>query len=82
MIQWAETRMDEGAWFRRFYVVAATMLTWQVVAWSFKFAHDALGASADLLGVAAVIAAINAGVSIVQTNAFKNYLDSKREVTT
>lgn len=82
LLKWAETRMDEGAWFRRFYVVAATVLTWQVVSWSFQFSREALAAKADLLGVAAVIGAIGTIAAAVQGFAFKQYLDSKKEVAT
>lgn len=74
---WVEQRLDVGQWFRRLYVIAATILTWQTVMFSFHFAKQALDAKAELIGVAAVIGAINAGVSIVQNAAFRSYLESK-----
>lgn len=81
-VEWFEIRLNRGAWFRRAYVVAATVLTWQVVYWSFQFAKEALAAKADLIGVAAVLAAINGGVSLVQSGAFRQYLEAKKGVTT
>lgn len=75
--QWVEVRLDVGCWFRRIYVIVATILTWQVVYWSFMFARYAAELKSDLIGVAAVIAAINASVGLVQGFAFKQYIDAR-----
>lgn len=61
----------------RAYVVAATVLTWQVVKWSQRYSELALTAHADLTGTAAVIGAVSAVAGAVQAFAFKHYLDSR-----
>lgn len=74
---WVETRLDQGAWARRGYLVAATVMTWQVMCWSMRYAEAALVAKADMPGTAAVIGAVSAVAGAVQTFAFKHYLDSR-----
>jgi hypothetical protein len=72
---WIETRLDQGAWFRRLYVVAATAMTWKVIEWSMLYAT--LNSSKDGLQVAAIIGAVSGVVAAVQGFAFKSYLDSR-----
>lgn len=74
---WLETRLDQGAWARRAYLVAATVLTWQVVKWAQHYAELALAKGADGMGTATVIGAVSAVVGAVQGFAFKHYLDSR-----
>jgi hypothetical protein len=74
---WIEERLDKGAWARRAYVVIATCFTWNVMAWSEHYAEVALVAKMDGLSTAAVIAAVSATAGVIQTFAFKHYLDSR-----
>ena len=74
-IKWVETRLHEGAWFRRAYVIAATVLTWQVTLWAMRFVE----ANADKPGleIAAMVTAVSAVPGAVVTFAFNQYLASK-----
>lgn len=74
-VKWVETRLHEGAWFRRAYVVAATVLTWSVTNWAMRFAET--NADRPGLEVAAMIAAVSAVPGAVVTFAFNQYLASK-----
>lgn len=73
--QWLETRLDEGGWVRRTYLVAASIMTWKVTIWSMVFAEVS-----KLPGVetAAVIGAVGVPIAAVQTFAFQNYLISRK----
>lgn len=73
--EWAETRLDEGGWVRRAYLVAATVLAWKVTHWSMSFAETTKLAGVD---AAAVIAAVGAPVMAVLTFAFNSYLESRK----
>lgn len=73
--KWVETRLHEGEWFRRAYVVAATVLTWQVTLWAMRFAEANAGRPG--LEVAAMIAAVSAVPGAVVTFAFNQYLQAK-----
>ena len=77
ILVWIETRLDQGAWARRAYVVVATCFTWNVMAWSERYAEAALAAKLDPVGTAAVIGAVSAVAGAIQTFAFKHYLDSR-----
>lgn len=72
---WIEARLDEGAWFRRLYVVAATVLTWQVTLWAMRYAD--VNAARPGMDTAAVIAAVAAVPGAVVTFAFNAYLQSR-----
>lgn len=74
--RWVETRLEEGAWFRRLYVIAATTLTWQVTLWAMNFAEA--NATRPGLDVAAIIAAVSAVPGAVVTFAFQQYLNTRR----
>jgi hypothetical protein len=74
--KWIETRLDEGAWFRRAYVIAATVLVWSVTRWAMGFAET--NAARPGLEVAAMIAAVSAVPGAVVTFAFNQYLQAKR----
>lgn len=76
---WIEERLDKGAWARRAYLVAATVLTWQVVNWAQRYAEAALAKNAEGVATAAVIAAVSAVAGAVQGFAFKHYLESRSE---
>lgn len=71
---WVEVRLDNGAWFRRLYVIFATVLSWNVIKWSMHFAE-----TSNLPGVevAAIIAAVTASVAAIQTFAFTDYMKSR-----
>ena len=73
-LKWLETRLDEGLWFRRIYVIVATYLTWSVVKWAMHFAEIT-----KLSGIeaAALVAAVAGPVAAIQAYAFNNYLNSK-----
>jgi hypothetical protein len=75
-VKWVETRLHEGAWFRRGYVIAATVLTWTVTNWAMRFAEA--NAARPGLEVAAMIAAVSAVPGAVVTFAFNQYLQAKR----
>lgn len=72
--KWVETRLDEGAWFRRAYVVAAFILVWKAAVWSFAYAT---ASKLPGLDTAAVIAAVNTPPSTMMGFAFKHYLGSR-----
>jgi hypothetical protein len=73
--EWIETRLDKGAWFRRFYVILATFLTWKTTLWCFAYATA--NAQRPGLDVAAVITAVSAVPGVITAHAFKMYLDSR-----
>jgi len=75
-IKWAETRLDEGGWVRRFYLALVTAMTWKVMVWAMSYADKA--ASKSGADVALVIGAVAAVSAAIQTFAFKNYLDSRK----
>jgi len=73
--QWVETRLEEGAWFRRLYVIAATCLIWRVTVWAMGFAEA--NAMRPGIEVAAIIAAVSAVPGAVVTFAFNQYLNTR-----
>jgi len=75
LFQWLETRLDEGGWVRRTYLVAATVLAWKVTHWSMTFAETTKYSGVDA-GV--VIAAVGAPVMAVLKFAFDAYLESRK----
>lgn len=74
-VKWVETRLNEGAWFRRAYVIAATVLTWSVTVWAMRFA-DA-NSFRPGMDIAAIIAAVSAVPGAVVTFAFNQYLKGR-----
>jgi hypothetical protein len=72
---WVEDRLERGAWFRRFYVIAATFLTWEVTRWCMVYATA--NAARPGLDVAAVIGAVSAVPGAVVAFAFQNYMASR-----
>lgn len=75
IFKWVETRLDEGAWFRRIYLIAATSLMWKTTMWAQGFAE--VNASHDGLQVAAIIGAVSAVPGVISSFAFKQYLESR-----
>lgn len=75
---WLETRLDEGLWFRRGLVIATVIITVQLTTWAAKYANAALASKADLMGVAAVIAAV-AGVPVTLLTILHNKYTESRE---
>lgn len=75
LFEWIEDRLEKGAWFRRAYVVVATVLTWRVTEWAFVYA-----ATSKLPGIeqAAVIGAVTLPVSAVVKFAFDAYMESRK----
>lgn len=73
--KWVETRLEEGAWFRRLYVVAATCLLWRTTLWAMGYAEA--NASRPGLDVAAVIGAVSAVPGAIVTFAFNQYLTTR-----
>ena len=75
--KWIETRLDEGAWFRRGLAVTTVVLTFQLTTWAARFAEHAMEAKADLMATAAVIGAV-AGVPLaLLTMLFNRYAESR-----
>lgn len=74
-LTWIENRLDQGAWFRRFYVIAASVLTWQVTLWAMHYAE--MNAARPGIDVAAVIGAVSAVPGAVVAFAFQQYLISR-----
>jgi hypothetical protein len=72
--EWIETRLDKGAWFRRLYVIAATVLTWQVTLWAMRFAEVS---TKDGFQIAAIIGAVAAVPGAVVAFGFQQYLNSR-----
>lgn len=75
IIMWVEARLDEGKWFRRIYVVAATVLTWQVTWWAMRYAE--VNAARPGIDVAAVIGAVSAVPGAVVAFAFQQYMAAR-----
>ena len=75
-IKWVETRLDEGGWVRRSYLVVATLMAWNFVIWSQNFAMTSPRPGAE---VAMIIGAIGAVVAPITAFAFNNYLESRRK---
>lgn len=74
---WLETRLDDGAWFRRIYVVVATVMTWKVVEWSMNYVTS--NPTKDGAQMALIIGAISGIAAGVQGFAFTAYLQSRKE---
>lgn len=74
-LMWVETRLDKGKWFRRIYVVAATVLTWLVTAWAMRYAE--MNAARPGIDVAAVIGAVSAVPGAVVAFAFQQYMQQR-----
>lgn len=74
--EWIEDRLEKGAWFRRSYVVVATVLTWRVTEWAFTYA--ATSKLANGVEQAAVIGAVTLPVSAVVKFAFDAYMESRK----
>lgn len=75
VFEWVETRLDRGAWFRRFYVIAATVLVWTVTRWAMHYAE--MNAARPGIDVAAVIGAVSAVPGAVVAFAFQQYMASR-----
>jgi len=71
---WLETRMDDGGWVRRAYLVIATGMTWNFVQWAMKFSEVSARPGGD---VAMIIGAIGVPLSAVTGFAFSSYLKSR-----
>lgn len=74
-VLWLEKRQDDGAWFRRGYVVMATGLTWQVTLWAMRYAETSTRTSGS--DIALIIGAVVAPTGTVAAFAFKQYLESR-----
>lgn len=75
LFEWLETRLDDGGWVRRSYLVVATGMTWRFVEWSMVFAEKSARPGAD---VAMIIGAIGVPLSAITTFAFSEYLKSRK----
>lgn len=73
--EWVERRLEEGKWFRRLYVVAASGLMWQVTIWAMRYAEA--NASRSGVDIAAVIGAVSAVPGAIVAFAFKQYMESR-----
>jgi hypothetical protein len=75
--QWVETRLEEGAWFRRGVAIAILVLTYRLTEWAARFAEAALAAKSDLMAVAATITAV-AGVPLALLTLLLNKYTASR----
>lgn len=71
---WIEERLDKGAWFRRGYVIAASILVWEVTLWAMGFAASSPRPGGE---VAMIIATVVGAPSALTTFAFAQYLNSR-----
>lgn len=72
---WFETRLDQGQWFRRIYVIVATVSTLSAISWGKTFAMTTKMSGSD---AALVLAALFAPLAAIQTFAFTDYIKSKQ----
>lgn len=77
IIKWVETRLDEGGWVRRGFLVFSGVMLYQAQQWAFAFAT---GAPVRFTGtdIAAIVAAATVPASIVAKFAFDAYLESRK----
>lgn len=78
LVTWIETRLDEGGWVRRGYLVVATLMTWNFVIWAQQFAMTSLRPGGD---IAMIIGAIGVPLSAVTGFAFSHYLESRKRAS-
>lgn len=79
--KWVETRLDEGAWFRRIYLMSVTGLVFKVTFWAMDYADRAVVLKADPSGVAMVVGAVSAVAAALLGHGFSCYLDSRESRT-
>jgi len=72
---WFETRLDQGQWFRRIYVIVATTSTLSAISWGKTFAMTTKMTGSD---AALVLAALFAPLAAIQTFAFTDYMKAKQ----
>lgn len=78
-LDWIEKRLDSGSYFRRALATAVVVLTFKLTEWGTHFAEVGLVAKADLLGIAAVLAAV-AGIPVaILSLVFNKYVESRKE---
>jgi hypothetical protein len=75
LFEWLETRLDEGGWVRRAYLVAATVMSWKFILWAMAFAETSPRPGTD---VAMIVGAIGVPLSAVTGFAFTAYLNSRK----
>lgn len=75
VFEWLETRLDEGGWVRRLYLIAATVMNWKYIVWAMTFAETSPRTGSD---VAMIVGAIGVPVAAVTGFAFQNYLSSRK----
>ena len=75
VFEWLETRLDEGGWVRRIYLIAATVMAWKFALWAMAFGETSPRSGSD---VAMIIGAIGVPLSAVTGFAFQNYLASRK----
>ena len=74
VFEWVETRLDEGAWFRRSYLILAMWMNARTLLWAMEFATNSTRPGLEL---AAIVGAIAAIPGAVMAHAFQVYLTSR-----
>jgi len=72
---WLETRLDEGMWVRRAYLVIATLMLWRITEWAMMFAQTSKLTGTEI-GV--IIGAVSVPASAVAKFAFDSYQESRK----
>lgn len=81
-LDWLEKRLDSGSYFRRALLIAVVVLTFKLTEWGTHFAEVGLATKADLLGIAAVLAAV-AGIPVaILSMVFNKYVETRVKETT
>lgn len=75
IFRWTETRLDEGGWVRKSYLVVATVMLWKVTEWAMVFAQTSKLTGTE---IAVIIGAVSVPASAVAKFAFDAYLESRR----
>lgn len=79
LFRWVETRLDEGGWVRRAYLVIATVMLWRITEWAMAFTTSPAANRFTGLDIAAITAAVSAPASIVAKFAFDTYIESRKQ---
>lgn len=78
---WIETRLDEGGWVRRTYLVIATVMLWRIAEWAMTFTLLPGAARFSGSDISLITGAVSVPASIVAKFAFDAYLESRRKAS-
>lgn len=74
LFEWVEARLDKGAWFRRIYLIYATVQQKVAMDWAMAFATASTLSGTDR---ALVIGAVVTVATALMAHGFKVYIDSR-----